>query len=279
MPDLMERYDGLCRSLAGYGRLAVAFSGGADSMLLLRAAADALGAENVLAVTGEAAFVPERERLEASAYCGGIGVRQLMVPFRPMEVPGFRDNPPERCYLCKRALFAALIRAAGEQGFRTLAEGSNLDDLSDFRPGLTAIAELGVLSPLRDAGLDKWGIRILSQRLGLPTWSKPSNACLATRIPYGEPITEEKLKAVDCAEEFIRCLGFSQVRVRVHGTVARIEVPPHEIEKFLDGGVRMRVSDVCKHYGFTHVSLDLTGYRTGSMNACLPCEALERYHI
>ena len=273
MPEWNDKYDALCRALAGLGPVAVAFSGGVDSMLLLRASVDALGAGNVLAVNAAAVNFPAWERCEADAYCTALGVRLLTVAFRPLDVPGFRENPPERCYLCKRALFEDLIRAAGEQGFPTVVEGTNLDDENDYRPGLAAIAELGVLSPLRRAGMTKRDIRILSRELGLPTWDKPSNACLATRIPYGEAITEETLERIDRAEAFLRGLDFRQVRVRAHGTLARIEVPPHEIDRFMDEGMRMRVTEACRQFGFTYVSLDLAGYRTGSMNAVIPREA------
>ena len=272
MPEWNEKYQALCDNLRAFGKLAVAFSGGVDSMLLLRASVDALGAGNVLAVNAAAVNFPAWERCEADEYCRALGVRLLTVAFRPLEVPGFRENPPERCYLCKRALFEELLRAAGEQGFPTVVEGTNLDDENDYRPGLAAIAELGVLSPLRKAGLTKRDIRSLSRELGLPAWDKPSNACLATRIPYGEAITEETLERIDRAEAFMRSLDFRQVRVRAHGTLARIEVPPHEIDRFLDEGMRLRVTDACKQFGFTHVSLDLAGYRTGSMNDVIPRE-------
>lgn len=275
----METYRALCAGLCALGAVAVAFSGGVDSTLLLHAAVDALGPERVIAVTAASASFPERERNEAIEYCRSLGVRHFVTRTHELELPGFSENPPNRCYLCKRALFEQMIRVAGQQGIATVVEGSNLDDNRDYRPGLTAIAELGVRSPLRDAGLGKREIRELSRQLGLPTWDKPSFACLASRFVYGERITEEKLSMVGRAEEMLMDLGFRQVRVRIHGDLARIEVAPEEIGRFLDEGIRTRAADFCKDIGFSYVSLDLSGYRTGSMNAVLPREVLERgYH-
>lgn len=261
-----EKYQGLLDDLRAAGSLAVAFSGGVDSCFLLRAAQEALG-ERVLAVTAVSDFVPPREAEEALSFCQALGIRHELLHAQVLDIPGVRENPPDRCYLCKRSLFEQMLSLAREKGMELLAEGSNLDDEGDYRPGLRAIRELGVLSPLRKAGLRKSEIRELSRRLGLPSWDKPSFACLASRFVYGEALDSERLRRVDRAEELLRSRGFRQYRVRVHGELARIEVPAIEIEKIL--AIRELILQELKNLGFRYVTLDLEGYRTGSMNETL----------
>ena len=265
-----KKYGDLCNILKAEGRLAVAFSAGVDSTLLLRAAIDALGSDKVLAVTAVSHSFPERENREAELFCSASGVRRITVEVDQLSIPGFRENPADRCYICKKELFSRMIEAARENGFEKIAEGSNLDDLADYRPGLAAIKELGVLSPLRAAELTKSEIREISERLGLPTWNKPSMACLATRFVYGETISDEKLLRVERAEELLREMGFAQYRVRIHGEdglLARIEVMASEFGKLLEN--REAVTEKMLEYGFKYISMDLQGYRTGSMNESL----------
>jgi len=268
--EMEVKYSDLCGRLKGAGSLAVAFSAGVDSTLLLRAAADALGSGNVLAVTALSNSFPVRENREAERFCRELGVRRITAEVDQLSIPGFRENPPDRCYICKKVLFTKMIEAARESGFEKLAEGSNMDDLSDYRPGLRAIAELGVMSPLREAGLTKAQIREISQGLGLPTWNKPSFACLATRFVYGEMVSDEKLRRVENAEELLRELGFKQYRVRIHGNdglLARIEVMPSEFTRLMEN--RAQITGKFREYGFDYISMDLEGYRTGSMNETL----------
>ena len=268
--ELSDKYSDLCSALRREKRIAVAFSAGVDSTLLLQTAVNALGNRNVLAVTALSASFPEREAGEADEFTRKIGVRRITVGVDQLSIPGFRENPADRCYLCKKVLFTRMMEAAREQGFEIMAEGSNLDDLSDYRPGLKAIQELGVMSPLREAGLTKSEIREIYSELGLPTWNKPSFACLATRFVYGETITDVKLRRVELGERLLQDLGFKQFRVRIHGEegrLARIEVLPGDFEKLL--GQRQEIAAELKQFGFDYVSMDLEGYRTGSMNEVL----------
>ena len=264
---LEQRYEALREILHGYtAGVAIAFSGGVDSTFLLRAARDTLGAGRVAAITARSAGFPARELREAVDYCAVEGVRHVICDAEELLVEGLAANPVNRCYLCKSALFLKICAIARELGLGVVAEGSNLDDTGDYRPGMAALAEQGIRSPLREAGLTKADIRALSREWGLPTWDKPALACLFTRIPYGEAITEEKLRQIDAAELLLLELGLRQVRVRHHGTLACIETDEAGMALLAASAVRERVYAAFKTYGFTHTAVDMLGYRTGSMN-------------
>ncbi len=262
---LDEKKETLLALLGRYERVAVAFSAGVDSTFLLKAAHDALG-DRVLAVTGRTVSSPKRELREAQAFCEAENIRHIVIDVDQMTIPGFRDNPPDRCYICKKALFSAFMEVTHSAGFPVLAEGTNADDTHDYRPGLRALDELDVRSPLRDAGLGKQDIRALSREMGLPTWAKPSFACLATRIPYGEAITPQKLTIIDEAEQFLQNNGFMQARVRMHGKIARVEIEPERFPHITEPQLRMQILRHFTELGFDYVTLDLNGYETGSMN-------------
>ena len=245
--------------------VAVAFSGGVDSAFLLKVAHDVLK-ENAVAITVDADFFPKREYDESIEFCNKEGIRQYFCLIDVLETEAFKSNPPNRCYFCKKNLFSEIRALAFEKGISYITEGSNMDDDKDYRPGMKAVKELGILSPLKKVGLLKKEIRFLSKELGLPTWDKPSYACLASRFVYGDEITKEKLLMVEKSEQLLYELGFRQFRVRVHGSMARIEILPQEFDKLMEETVRQKITDAFKEYGFSYVSLDLTGYRTGSMN-------------
>ncbi len=264
-PELEEKLTRLKDYIRSLGSLAVGFSGGVDSTLLLTVAKDVLG-EHALAVTAKVASVPAREIKEATEFCKAHGIRHIICEYDPMVIDEFRHNDPERCYFCKLGIFSEIKRIAKEAGIEYVAEGSNMDDLGDYRPGIRAVDELKVVSPLREAWLYKSEIRAISKALDLPTWDKPSYACLASRFVYGEEITEEKLRMVEEAEEFLIGRGFLEERVRIHGDMARIEVPPKDITKLAADGLREEIDQRFKEIGFRFVTLDMQGYRTGSMN-------------
>ena len=266
--ELQQKLDKLKAYIKELGSLAVGFSGGVDSTFLLVAAHEVLG-DKTIAVTQADPSVPERELKEAADFCRERGIRQIVCHADPMKEEGYRKNSADRCYYCKKGIFTEIAKIAHENGIAYTAEGSNMDDLGDYRPGLKAVEELEVKSPLREAGLGKADIRAISKAMGLPTWSKPSYACLASRFVYGEEISNEKLEMIDKAEQFLIEHGFLEERVRMHGKLARIEVPAADIPRLASEEIREEIYKYFKELGFLFVTLDMKGYRLGSMNDTL----------
>ena len=246
----------------------VAFSGGVDSTLVAKVCYDTLK-DNSMAVTARSETYPDFEFKESQKLASEIGIKHLVVDTSELAIEGFANNPPERCYFCKTELFGKLKEIAKEHGFLNVADGANLDDTQEFRPGLKASKELDVRSPLKEAGLAKEDIREVSKFLNLPNWNKPAYACLSSRFPYGQSITEEKISMVSEAEKYLRGLGLIQFRVRHHETIARIEILPEDIHTLTNSPAREELTAKFKEIGFTYVTLDLAGYRSGSMNEVL----------
>lgn len=261
----MTKYEELVKYIKTLGSVAVAYSGGVDSALLLYAANEALG-HKAMAITVNADTFPERECADTVNFSRKLGVRHEIVDFDVFSIEGFSKNTKNRCYICKKKLLGSVIEEAKSYGIDKVVEGSNLDDEGDYRPGLIAVKELGVLSPLRELRFTKADIRSCARSLGITVWNKPSMACLASRIPYEEEISREKLHMVGKGEEILGKLGFVQYRVRLHGNIARIEVEPSEFDRILDPMLREKIYEEFSKIGFLYIALDLKGYRTGSLN-------------
>ena len=272
--ETLSKFESLKSILKNMGTVLVGFSGGVDSSLLLKTAQEVLG-DRVLAVIAKSETYPEKEQEEAVRLAEEWNVRLKIIQTDELDNPEFVQNPPTRCYFCKSELFSKLKEIASSEGILFVCDGANYEDLDDFRPGAKAAEELGVRSPLKEAGLVKDEIREISRWMGLPTWNKPSLACLSSRFPYNTEIDRDSLKQISLAEDYLRSKGFTQVRVRHHGQIARIEVEPDEIVIMMDPELRRDVVENLKAFGYSYVTLDLAGYRTGSMNEPLPDDIKE----
>jgi len=268
MNNNSNKVDRLQEYLKSLNSLAVAFSGGVDSTFLLKVAHNVLG-EKAIAVTARSESFPKRELNEALAFTKANGIEHIVIDSEELDIEGFSHNPKNRCYLCKTELFSKIKGIAEAKNLENVVEGSNIDDNGDYRPGLLAVSELGIKSPLRYVELTKDEIRHFSKEMGLPTWNKQSFACLSSRFPYGETITQDRLQMIDQAEQYLLDLGFYQVRVRYHGNLARIETDETGFNTLLNSEIRDKIHAKLKDIGFTYISLDLKGYRTGSMNETL----------
>lgn len=262
----LPKFDTLMSHIRELKRVAVAFSGGVDSTFVLKVAVDALGAENVVAVTGTSDSLASRELTEAKALAESFGVRHVLIDPREFDDPNYLANPTNRCYYCKTALYDKMPGILAAHQLTATLNGTNVDDLGDYRPGLAAGKEHGVLSPCVDAGLTKQEIRELSAAMGLPTHDKPAAPCLSSRVQYGEAITTEKLQMIERAENLLHDMGFRECRVRHHNNLARIEVPAHEITRLADAEIRATIDAAFREFGYAYVTLDLRGFRSGSLN-------------
>lgn len=277
MSNIDEKSRILNEQLKSIGRLAVGFSGGVDSTFLLKAAADALGPDRVLACIAVSPSLPQRQLHQARNLAASFGVRLVELEMDELDNPDYRTNKADRCFHCKSNHFSRILEVARENGISHVACGTNLDDQNDFRPGSRAVRALGILTPLMDAGLTKDDIRALSRRAGLLTADQPASPCLASRVPYGQPITAEKLRQVEAAEELMQSLGFSLFRIRHHGDTARIEIPPSDFARLMADPIRRRLTADLKALGFTYIALDLEGFRSGALNESLSAQEKERH--
>lgn len=266
--ELYQKLDNLKNRLEELGSIVVAYSGGVDSNFLLKVAKDTLG-DKVIAVTLKAMMHSKVEIEESKEYAKKFGVKHIVVNVEKFDIEEFLENGPKRCYYCKKAVFNKIKEVANENNIKYVADGTNLSDLGDYRPGLIALDELDIISPLKESGLTKEDIRLLSKEMGLSTHNKPAFACLATRIPYGTRITDEMLRMIEKGEQYLIELGFSQFRVRHHGDIARIEVEKAEIHKFFSNDILEKTNNKFKEIGFKYTTLDMNGYSMGSMNKAI----------
>ncbi|MEW8974302.1 MAG: ATP-dependent sacrificial sulfur transferase LarE [Tissierellaceae bacterium] len=265
---IYKKYEELKNRLRDLGSVAIAFSGGVDSTFLLYVAKEVLK-DRVIAITVNAPMYTEREKMDAKYLASKLDVEHINLKVDEGEIEGLIENKPDRCYHCKKAIFTNIREVAKSKNIEYVVDGTNADDIDDYRPGMKALKELGIVSPLREVGLNKEEIRILSKELDIPTWDKPSMACLASRIPYGTNINHENLKMVERCEDYLLKQGYGGFRVRYHGNLARIELDPKDIERFISSPDIKHTIDYFKEVGFIYVTLDLEGYKVGSMNHVL----------